>query len=1111
MANWSDLKSAVASIIKTNGAQQITGQLLQNVLNNIISNVGLNSTFAGIATPETNPGTPDGNVFYLATTAGTYSNFNGIVINSGEAVILEWKGSWVKKDSGFATKEQLSELGSKVSEGNRVFISNEDIKPHYIANDGFTIFKDNDNRCYCESFFGVINNGILVFDNPNNYQICILYYDRMKNVISYNDWFSVRNYVRIPNGAAFIRIAFGINYNSFEPLNFVCYKSNSKPILKPAEWNTSYKIPNINTTGEVVTLDFSALTSVLIDRQEFVFNEDFSIQVGEDNESSLRYLVFDNESNTLKFVSYQNNINIKYSVLGVAVSKKEEFKGAWFDFDFTVDGKSKDDSLRQELNKYIYDNKCSIETLNAIINGTDVCCINGESWSDNGAINIRKDEYAQYWHRSELIPLFFFDNYLLNGFKLATGSVEGVFFFDKEKVFVKVGNLTGGANIPNNAYYVAFHNYKNTSDGSIRQPVTFERFGLYGVRDVLRNDGVTNNIEVNAIVGELYLSGIDNESEYGILSITKGDISLYGSVYKIGADGYTNEGIVAQFYSMDLTQRIFELTESNASGISGYITVNYDKLPQSTVNYYAKINKYKASSIEYNPSIKAEVLKRKVMHSLVPLEVWNGKVVLIEDGSFKDVSSRWYVSKFDVRKVSEIEVIGMYDDNLAAAAAFFTENGEYIKEGSVAGNRTTTPTKYKAKVPLNAAYVYSSSTNNAKPIVSSDNVLAGSEQVVDAIQDNLSSINSLQNNTLRTEVYPTSPCVYMHHLFIDKIYSDSEVTIPCQSVFDVYVASKLGFQMIELNVLITSDGVPVTGHQVGTGILQSLANLNGEAVEVNVTNTTFDELRSNYRYKSIYPQYRVPISSLEECLYECRKFNIIPYVQCVNKDVVALVERVMGKRYVAYIYSGGRKTTDVTISEYRGGSIDDIVARCKEIGTPYIHAVDTTLNNMTDDEIKELVARVHGVGCWVGWAASYHSESQNQRLKGLGLDFAGSGWNVPDFDYGDEGYVIGNSIKGFSDFGEGFTYEDGVAKLSKGQSLSKYFEKKSILSKGSLHIHFKGELGITFGKIDEPISSDGSKEMVFTTIIENAEPSLYLYAYGDVEIYNVSYKVSNVI
>jgi hypothetical protein len=110
MAKWSDLKAAIAKIIKTNGNQEITGQLLQNVLNSIVSSVGENSTFAGIATPSTNPGTPDGNVFYLATRVGTYANFNGIAIADGEAVILEWKGSWTKKVTGFATQEQFSKI-----------------------------------------------------------------------------------------------------------------------------------------------------------------------------------------------------------------------------------------------------------------------------------------------------------------------------------------------------------------------------------------------------------------------------------------------------------------------------------------------------------------------------------------------------------------------------------------------------------------------------------------------------------------------------------------------------------------------------------------------------------------------------------------------------------------------------------------------------------------------------------------------------------------------------------------------------------------------------------------------------------------------------------------
>ena len=109
MANWTILKAAIADIIKTNGNQEITGQLLQNVLNNIVSSVGENATFAGIAIPTTNPGAPDGPVFYLATEAGTYSNFSGIVVSQGEAVILQWKNNaWVKNTSGFATQDAVS-------------------------------------------------------------------------------------------------------------------------------------------------------------------------------------------------------------------------------------------------------------------------------------------------------------------------------------------------------------------------------------------------------------------------------------------------------------------------------------------------------------------------------------------------------------------------------------------------------------------------------------------------------------------------------------------------------------------------------------------------------------------------------------------------------------------------------------------------------------------------------------------------------------------------------------------------------------------------------------------------------------------------------------------
>lgn len=92
MGNYKQLKQAIANVIKTNGNQEITGAIMQNVLNTIVSTVGANRTFVGIANADTNPGLPDGNVFYIAYTAGNYVNFQSkagnLTVNPGELAIL---------------------------------------------------------------------------------------------------------------------------------------------------------------------------------------------------------------------------------------------------------------------------------------------------------------------------------------------------------------------------------------------------------------------------------------------------------------------------------------------------------------------------------------------------------------------------------------------------------------------------------------------------------------------------------------------------------------------------------------------------------------------------------------------------------------------------------------------------------------------------------------------------------------------------------------------------------------------------------------------------------------------------------------------------------------
>lgn len=114
MSNYATLKSAIQQVIKTNGDNEITGALLQRSLLSMINSLGVGYQFVGIATPSTNPGTPDQKVFYIASTAGTYSNFAGIVLAAGEIALLKYDGNWAKDSLGAASLEKVNNLERRV-------------------------------------------------------------------------------------------------------------------------------------------------------------------------------------------------------------------------------------------------------------------------------------------------------------------------------------------------------------------------------------------------------------------------------------------------------------------------------------------------------------------------------------------------------------------------------------------------------------------------------------------------------------------------------------------------------------------------------------------------------------------------------------------------------------------------------------------------------------------------------------------------------------------------------------------------------------------------------------------------------------------------------------
>ena len=106
---WLDTKNDLLKVFTSNGWTKV----LSNTAINTLRNAGY--LFAGIATIDTNPETPDAKVFYIANGKGTYTHFGGINVTEDDVIILYYDNTWHKVATGIASQEKLSELESEIN------------------------------------------------------------------------------------------------------------------------------------------------------------------------------------------------------------------------------------------------------------------------------------------------------------------------------------------------------------------------------------------------------------------------------------------------------------------------------------------------------------------------------------------------------------------------------------------------------------------------------------------------------------------------------------------------------------------------------------------------------------------------------------------------------------------------------------------------------------------------------------------------------------------------------------------------------------------------------------------------------------------------------------
>lgn len=98
IGQYEQLKADIAEVIRENGRQEITGDILQQVLLGMVGELGGGATFAGIAEPQPRAEalTPDNDVFYFVFDKGLYGQFGGIeVTDTGMLGVVYIKdGEW---------------------------------------------------------------------------------------------------------------------------------------------------------------------------------------------------------------------------------------------------------------------------------------------------------------------------------------------------------------------------------------------------------------------------------------------------------------------------------------------------------------------------------------------------------------------------------------------------------------------------------------------------------------------------------------------------------------------------------------------------------------------------------------------------------------------------------------------------------------------------------------------------------------------------------------------------------------------------------------------------------------------------------------------------------
>lgn len=365
-----------------------------------------------------------------------------------------------------------------------------------------------------------------------------------------------------------------------------------------------------------------------------------------------------------------------------------------------------------------------------------------------------------------------------------------------------------------------------------------------------------------------------------------------------------------------------------------------------------------------------------------------------------------------------------------------------------------------------------------------------------------------ENMSMRVWNNPFSRKPLFHHLNVE-----GDTTVPSQSLPDIAYAKMLGFDVIEANVHICSDGVYLVKHgnngALGSGLtFSSGSSMTSATLFSDVSSTA---IREQVRYSSALVQNRTYIPTLDEFCAEVKRNGMKVLLQCPNFDVLAIARKYLTDAEIIAYNLPERGDFKGLIMFYGNASDGNaMLGVAKRYGLPFMFGWQD-YSSKSESAVKSAVSAMHNEHCLV--AVAYTNPNGTRVAQYRGVDVISSTYKElnPSIDLpihiGSEELVLSS----------GATEDGGIINLPAGESV-KLERTNNGATAVTISARYEGTLSIIAGDGAKnaqqglvEVASDGGSYVTYSGTSERNNNLVYIIADANTTIYELSIGVRQII